>query len=119
MQDDTYGYVWVTSWSDLFAYQVTSDGMLEQVDTSSFLPCRNKALQGIIKDKKGDLWITARDNNNFIINFDEDNLSRYNIAALEERTKWMPTVVSFCKDEKGYFGFSRGVSDFVSISRKG
>lgn len=105
VQDDTYGYVWVTSWSDLFAYQVTSDGMLEQVDTSSFLPCRNKALQGIIKDKKGDLWITARDNNNFIINFDEDNLSRYNIAALEERTKWMPTVVSFCKDEKGVFWF--------------
>lgn len=108
VQDDAYEYIWVTSWSDLFAYRVTSDGMLEQVDTSSFLPRCNKALQGIIKDRKGDLWITARDNNNFIITFDEDNLSRYTITALEEWTKWMPTIVSFCKDEQGvYWLFQR------------
>lgn len=39
VQDDVNNYIWTISWSDLFAYQVTTGGLLKQVDTSTF--CRN------------------------------------------------------------------------------
>lgn len=103
VQDDTYNYIWITSWSDLFVYNIAADGMLEQVDTSSFLPQRNKALRNIVKDRCGNLWVTALDDNNFFISFDEDDMHSYRMKALENRIKWTPTIVSLCKDEKDVF----------------
>lgn len=107
VQDDIFNYIWITSWSDLFVYRCTKDGMLERLDTSKFLPQRNKALKNITKDRKGNLWVTAADDNNFLISFDEDNIQSYSIKALEDRIKWIPTIVSLCKDEEGIFWFSQ------------
>ena len=101
VQDDVNNYIWAISWSDLFAYQVTTGGLLKQVDTSTFLPQYNKALKRIIKDRDGNLWVTSLDNHNFIIYFDEDNLHEYNIAPLEKQIKWTPIFENLCKDEKG------------------
>lgn len=103
VQDDVNNYIWAISWSDLFAYQVTTGGLLKQVDTSTFLPQYNKALKRIIKDRDGNLWVTSLDNHNFIIYFDEDNLHEYNIAPLEKQIKWTPIFENLCKDEKGIF----------------
>ncbi len=103
VQDDVNNYIWTISWSDLFAYQVTTGGLLKQVDTSTFLPQYNKALKRIIKDRDGNLWVTSLDNHNFIIYFDEDNLHEYNIAPLEKQIKWTPIFENLCKDEKGIF----------------
>lgn len=103
VQDDVNNYIWTISWSDLFAYQVTTGGLLKQVDTSTFLPQYNKALKRIIKDRDGNLWVTSLDNHNFIIYFDEDNLHEYNIVPLEKQIKWTPIFENLCKDEKGIF----------------
>lgn len=107
VQDDVNNYIWAISWSDLFAYQVTTGGLLKQVDTSTFLPQYNKALKRIIKDRDGNLWVTSLDNHNFIIYFDEDNLHEYNIAPLEKQIKWTPIFENLCKDEKGIFWVSQ------------
>lgn len=105
VQDDTFNYIWITSWSDLFVYRVKDNGMLERVDTSGFLPQRNKPLKNIIKDRRGNLWVTALDDNNFFISFDENKMRTYSIKELEDRMKWTPSVVSLCRDEKGIFWF--------------
>lgn len=42
VQDDVFQYIWTTSWSDLFAYRITAESTLEQVDTSSFLPQKTR-----------------------------------------------------------------------------
>lgn len=105
VQDDTFNYLWITSWSDLFVYRVKDNGMLSRVDTSGFLPQRNKPLRNIIKDRQGNLWVTAFDDNNFLISFDEDNIRNYRIKALENRIKWKPTIVSLCRDEERIFWF--------------
>lgn len=118
VQDDVNNYIWTISWSDLFAYQVTTGGLLKQVDTSTFLPQYNKALKRIIKDRDGNLWVTSLDNHNFIIYFDEDNLHEYNIAPLEKQIKWTPILKICVRMRKEYFGFSKGVSDFVFINRR-
>lgn len=49
VQDDVFHYIWVTSWKDLFAFRITKEGHLEQVDTSSFLTPGNKILYEIYK----------------------------------------------------------------------
>ena len=103
VQDDTFNYLWITSWSDLFVFQISADGTLEQIDTSAFLPQRNKALCDIIKDRKGNLWVTARDDNNFFITFGDENVQSYTIGTLEERIKWKPTIERLCKDDKNVF----------------
>lgn len=105
VQDDTFNYLWITSWSDLFVYRVKDNGMLSRVDTSGFLPQSNKPLRNIIKDRLGNLWVTAFDDNNFLISFDEDNIRNYRIKALENRIKWKPTIVSLCRDEERIFWF--------------
>lgn len=88
--------------------------MLSRVDTSGFLPQRNKPLRNIIKDRQGNLWVTAFDDNNFLISFDEDNIRNYRIKALENRIKWKPTIVSLCRDEERIFWFFKDVSDCAS-----
>lgn len=67
VQDDVFHYIWVTSWKDLFAFRITKEGHLEQVDTSSFLTPGNKILYEIYKDKDGKLWVSAFDVESFII----------------------------------------------------
>ena len=41
--------------------QITENGDLKQIDTSSFLPSTNKMLYEIYKDKDGNLWVSAFD----------------------------------------------------------
>lgn len=38
VQDDVFHYLWVTTDKDLFVFQITENGDLKQIDTSSFLP---------------------------------------------------------------------------------
>ena len=103
VQDDVFQYIWTTSWSDLFAYRITAESTLEQVDTSSFLPQKNKAIKNIMKDRHGDLWVTALDNNNFVIHFDEFSWHKYAMNELEKQSKWSPIIEQFCRDESGTF----------------
>lgn len=119
VQDDTFNYIWITSWSDLFVYKIKDDGMLEHVDTSEFFPQHNKALRNIIKDKQGNLWVIAIDDNNFFISFDDNNMQTYRIKALEDHIKWTPTVVALCKDRKDIFWlFQRRIGLCLYDARK-
>lgn len=103
VQDDVFNYIWITSWSDMFVFKVNQNGMLERVDTSGFLPKQNKALRNIIKDRNGNLWVTALDNNDFLVSFEEENIETFNIKPLKSRINWTPAIVSLCKDDKGVF----------------
>lgn len=104
VQDDKFGYIWTTSWTDLFAYRITKGGReLEQVDTSGFLPRQNKVLTSIMKDSEGNLWVTGTDNHNFILDFTENELSVYNVKPLLEKSKWTPVIEQLCRDEEGVF----------------
>lgn len=103
LQDDVYGYLWTTSWSDLIAYRITANGNLKQVDTSSFLSRQNKAMRSIVKDRKGNLWVTAFDDHNFIIDFHQDSLQKYNMEPLRKHNQWTPIIQQLCRDETGVF----------------
>lgn len=103
VQDDVNDYIWIVSWSDLFACQITPEQKLEQIETSSFLPKWNKVLKSIMKDKDGNLWVTSLDNHNFIISFNEEDFFKYNVDVLKSQLKATPFFELLCKDEKGVF----------------
>lgn len=103
LQDDVCGYLWTTSWSDLITYRITTDGYLEQVNTSGFLSPQNKAIRDIIKDKEGNLWVTAFDDYNFIIHFNKESLFKYDMEVLKKHNQWTPIIQQLCVDETGVF----------------
>lgn len=106
-QDDIYGYLWVTSLTDLFVFEITDSGMLRQMNTSPFLPQSNKMLNEIIKDRDGNLWISAYDQASFIINFNDNKIKEYPIGVLYDRINGNPAIVSISKDESGTYWMSQ------------
>lgn len=107
VQDDTFKYIWVTSWNDLYAFKITSDGSLDQVDTSSFLSPGNKILYEIYKDKGGKLWVSAFDVESFIIDIRDYIVKDYSLPDLRNRIKATPAIVTLTKDAGNAFWLSQ------------
>ena len=102
-----YSYIWVTTLNNLLAFRMNSQGLLEQVDTSSFLPQENKMLSEVIKDQDKNLWVAAYDQKSFIINLQDSYISEYKIPALQRRINGNPAIVSLCKDDDNIFWLSQ------------
>ncbi|EHH00773.1 two-component regulator propeller domain-containing protein [Paraprevotella clara] len=107
VQDDVFHYLWVTTDKDLFVFQITENGDLKQIDTSSFLPSTNKMLYEIYKDKDGNLWVSAFDMESFIIDIRRHTVRKYPLKALQEQIKAQPVINTLCVDDKGGFWFSQ------------
>lgn len=107
VQDDVHDYIWVVTNTNLLVFRVDNQGMLEQVDTSSFLSGDNKMLSEIIKDKDKNLWVAAYDRKSFIINLQDDYVSDYTLPALHQRINGNPAIVSLCKDDGNVFWISQ------------
>lgn len=105
VQDDIYGYLWVTMSTDLFVFEITENGMLRQLDTSSFLMPGNKMLNEVIKDNVGNLWVSAFDVSSFIIDFKSNTPQGYSIPDLRRKTRGNPAIMVLTRDEKGVFWF--------------
>ena len=118
VQDDIYHYLWVTTKKDLFAFCITEDKMLEQVDTSSFLIPGNKMLYEIYKDSDGKLWVSAFDMESFIIDIRKHFIKKYTLPALREQIKANPAIISLCMDSKGVFWFSQERYGCMSMMRE-
>lgn len=69
VQDAVKGYLWVTTTDNLYAYKVTGDGNLNQVNTTGFLSGDKKILSDIIADRSGNLWVTGYYPSSFIVSF--------------------------------------------------
>ena len=106
-RDDIYHYLWVTTKKDLFAFCITEDKMLEQVDTSSFLIPGNKMLYESIKTGTGNCGCSAFDMESFIIDIRKHFIKKYTLPALREQIKANPAIISLCMDSKGVFWFSQ------------
>lgn len=103
VQDEVHGYIWATTYSNILAFRISERGMLEQVETSGFIPQNNKMLVGITKDKDKNLWVPAYDRKSFIINLKDNGIKEYNISAMQDRFKGNPSIVTLCKDEGNVF----------------
>lgn len=96
-QDKVNGNLWFTTLSDLrtMRYDKLTDSF-EQLHLQSTLPPANKMLNEIIRDKSGNIWVTAFDMPSFIINFVNKEPIAYSLDALRSRVGFNPAIMAVC-----------------------
>lgn len=105
-QDDKLGYLWGTSSHDLVAYKQDKKGMLKQIKLD-LLPTSNRMLNDLIKDRWGNLWISAFDQPSFIVHFMEDTPKGYSLPTLRNRISYNPAIMSLADSGNGIMWFSQ------------
>nr|WP_321450970.1 two-component regulator propeller domain-containing protein [uncultured Carboxylicivirga sp.] len=106
VRDDVLQYLWVTTTKNIFAFRITENATLEQVDTSPFLGTSNRMLYEIFKDKYGKMWVSSFDEESFIIDIHDNFIKKYPLTGLKERINANPAIVSLYEDE-GVFWLSQ------------
>lgn len=104
-QDDTFGYLWLLSYNELYALRLTPEGTLEQVDIHNLLDTHMMYTR-IFKDRDGNLWLSSYDMA-YTIFFDNSKIDNYPLPQLKERLGWDANLMSLCLDEKGVVWFSQ------------
>ncbi|NDV82516.1 hybrid sensor histidine kinase/response regulator transcription factor [Bacteroides sp. 51] len=96
-QDDTFGYLWILSYNELYALNLTTDGTLEQVDIHDLVDTHMMYTR-IFKDRDGNLWLSSYDMA-YTIFFDDSKTDNYPLPQLKERLGWDANLLNLCKDE--------------------
>lgn len=107
IQDKVNNNIWAITYSSLLSFSINKKNMLEQVSTSHFLSQENKMLAEVISDKDKNLWISAYDQNSFILNLQDKIIKEYNLPSLRKRINGNPAIVSICKDEDNLLWISQ------------
>ncbi len=102
-QDNINGYIWATTYTNIQAFKIAGQGMLNQVETSDFISQKNKMLASIVKDKNNNIWVPAYSSPSFIINLQDNVIKEYDLPALSKRLKGDPYILSLCKDDDLYW----------------
>lgn len=59
-QDNTFGYLWLLSYNELYALQYTEEGTLVSVDIHDLVDTHMMYTK-IMKDREGNLWLGSYD----------------------------------------------------------
>ena len=107
VQDDTYGYIWALSHFELYILKVNEQGELEKVNVNNLTDAanlidKNKSYSRIIKDRKGDLWLSAFDEG-YIINFEENYIRNYVLDDIKNDVGLDANIICINKDKKDIF----------------
>lgn len=97
VQDDTFGYLWLLSYNELYALNLTDDGVLEQVNIKDLVDTHMMYTR-IFKDRDGNLWLSSYDMA-YTIFFDNSNIENYSLPQLKERLGWDANLLNLCVDE--------------------
>lgn len=106
-QDDNLGYMWATSTHDLVAFSQDRNGLLKQVDLSSIWSPSNRILFEVIKDRRGNLWVSGFDQPSFVVHFTDDVPNGYSLPALRKRVNCNPAVMALADGENGLMWISQ------------
>jgi signal transduction histidine kinase/DNA-binding response OmpR family regulator/ligand-binding sensor domain-containing protein len=104
-QDDTFGYLWLLSYNELYALKLTPDGTLEQVDIHDLIDTHMMYTR-IFKDRDGNLWLSSYDMA-YTIFFDDSKIDNYLLPQLKERLGWDANLLNLCIDEGGIIWISQ------------
>lgn len=107
MQDDKQGHLWGTSSHNLVAFSGTKEGCLKQVSLPDLLPASNRMLNDLIKDRWGDLWVSAFDQPSFIVHFTDDTPKNYSLPVLRDRVDCNPAIMSLVDSGDGVMWISQ------------
>jgi signal transduction histidine kinase/ligand-binding sensor domain-containing protein/DNA-binding response OmpR family regulator len=109
VQDDKYGYLWLMSLSGLYVLDYHADGLMENIDISSYLQGSSKLFSEIVKDRDNNLWIGAFSEGAFFINFDRPPVGNYTLDKIRQKLGYSSSVKAICEDKDGtiWMGLNR------------
>lgn len=104
-QDNSQNYIWLMSYTGVFALERDENGMYKQVDVSHLFKGRNNIFSELIKDREGNLWIGAFSEGVFFVNFNKPNIENIPIKKIEERLNTITNIPTFYidRDERIWF----------------
>lgn len=97
-QDDTFGYLWMLSYNELYALRLTAEGNLEQVDIHDLVDTHMMYTR-IFKDRDGNLWLSSYDMA-YTIFFDDSKINNYPLSQLKGQLGWDANLLNLCADEE-------------------
>jgi signal transduction histidine kinase/ligand-binding sensor domain-containing protein/DNA-binding response OmpR family regulator len=106
-QDSFRKYIWVMSYSGLFAMKYTADNQLYKVDISKLFRESNNIFSGIMNDNTGNLWIATYNEGVLNISFDNPTIENYPVAAIKEKTGMTSNITVVYNDRNGIIRFNQ------------
>lgn len=89
-QDNTFGYLWLLSYNELYALQYTEEGTLVSVDIHDLVDTHMMYTK-IMKDREGNLWLGSYDMA-YTIFFDNSKIDNYPLPQL--KNTWVGMQIS-------------------------
>lgn len=97
-QDEANGYIWLVSFSGIYALQYGEDDTVSQVDVSYLFKEINNIFSEIIKDREGNLWIAAYDEGAYSINFNKPMIYNLPLQDIHHKAGVIPNITALYKD---------------------
>jgi signal transduction histidine kinase/ligand-binding sensor domain-containing protein/DNA-binding response OmpR family regulator len=85
IQDDRNNYIWTISFSGIYVFEYTKEG-LKTVDVAPLFKDYNNIFSEIVKDRDGNLWIGTFSEGILNINFDRSPILNYDIPSIKAQT---------------------------------
>ena len=101
VQDDKYGYLWLVSYTAIFAITDIEKHEYADMSSSSSLQGSNNLFNEITKDKNGNLWIGTYGNIVYTVNMDRPNVVNYNLKKNKKKFEITPSVNAIYEDNDG------------------
>ena len=102
-QDDMCGYLWALSYDGLYAFRITSSGMLEQVVLPFYVDAE-KMYTCILKDRDGNLWLSSYDRGT-LLTFHGKTVRDVPLSGFAETLGKRPNLLTLTVDGRGRFWF--------------
>lgn len=96
-QDNTFGYLWLLSYNELYALKYTEEGTLEAVDIHDLVDTHMMYTK-IMKDREGNLWLGSYDMA-YTIFFDNSKIDNYPLPQLKKHMGWDANILNLCLDK--------------------
>lgn len=97
-QDNNLGYLWLMSFSGIYAIEHTKENTIKQVDVSYLFQGSNNIFSEMIKDRKGNLWVATFDEGAFSLNFDKPDIHNLTLSGLKNSIGVEPNITAIYKD---------------------
>lgn len=104
-QDDTFGYLWLLSYNELYALQYTAEGEPQTVDIHDVVDTHMMYTK-IIKDREGNLWLGSYDMA-YTIFFDDSGIDNYPLPQLKKHMGWDANILNLCLDKDNMMWISQ------------
>ena len=102
VQDNVNHYLWQRTNHGLIVLKQEGGNILRSMSTIGLIPQRNMLLSRVCKDLRGNIWVASFDAPSFYVHYRHNMLMNYVSSIMEQRTNYLPAVVTLCRDDGGY-----------------